>query len=379
MKHSLKLILTEVGIIIASLFCVFIFKVNYNVYLLTLISLTIALYFIWKPEKRKERFHSEILLVIVISVMFYYAMTFLMGFFWGVYYTTYSKSFIGMLTNISLGLTIIFSVEIIREILIKNHAYHKSIVYIVPFVCTLLEIPSMVSFRLYTSTVDILNISLTVLLPCFVKNITLTYITYKSNKVNSLAYQILMVIPTYILPVFPNLGDFFYIIVNSLFPIIVLVLAINVTVIKYPKIENSRSLSSKDIISKAIMASMIFFILAVLYLTSNMFRFTALAIGSASMSKTINKGDIVIIDKEYKSIKENDVIAFEEQGRTIVHRVIAINEDEHSAMYQTKGDANASQDNWKISDRAIVGKVVARVRLLGWPTIKLSEMLRNNK
>lgn len=375
MKHSLKLILTEVGIIIASLFAVFVFKINYNLYLGLLIVLTVALHFLFKTESRKERFHNEVILIIIISVMFYYAITFLAGFFWGVYYSTYSKSFLGILRNVVTGTIIIFAIEYIRELFIKNHAYHKTIVYLTPILCALLEIPSIINFQLYTSKVDLFNIALTLLLPCFVKNIALTYLTYKTNKWTSILYQMLLTIPNYFLPLFPNLGDFFYIIINTLFPVIVIVLVANVTVIDFVKVDNSRNLASKNVLSKIMMACMIFFILAVLYLTSNMFRFTALAIGSPSMAKVINKGDIIVIDKKDKNIKVGDVIAFQEQGRVIVHRVISINENEKSQMYQTKGDANATKDNWKVSDRAVVGKVKLRVRWLGWPTIKLSELL----
>lgn len=375
MKHSLKLILTEVGIIIASLFAVFVFKINYNLYLGLLIVLTVALHFLFKTESRKERFHNEVILIIIISVMFYYAITFLAGFFWGVYYSTYSKSFLGILRNVVTGTIIIFAIEYIRELFIKNHAYHKAIVYLTPILCALLEIPSIINFQLYTSKVDLFNIALTLLLPCLVKNIALTYLTYKTNKWTSILYQMLLTIPNYFLPLFPNLGDFFYIIINTLFPVIVIVLVANVTVIDFVKVDNSRNLASKNILSKIMMACMIFFILTVLYLTSNMFRFTALAIGSPSMSKAINKGDIIVIDKKDKNIKVGDVIAFQEQGRVIVHRVISINENEKSQMYQTKGDANATKDNWKVSDRAVVGKVKLRVRWLGWPTIKLSELL----
>lgn len=379
MKHSSKILLIEVGIIIASLFCTLIFKINYKMYLITLIALSVGIYFILKNDHRKERFHNEVILIILIATMLYYAITFLMGFFWGVYYSTYSKSFLGILRNVFTGLIIILSIENVREALIKNSAYHKSIVWITPIVCTLLEIPSQVNFELYTSTVDLFNISLTLILPCFVKNIALTYITYKTNKISSIIYQLLYTMPNYFLPIFPNLGEFFYIIVNTLFPALVIILIANITTLKVPKIKNSRDLVKRDIASKVIMTCMIVFILLVLYLTSNMFRFAALTIGSPSMTKTINKGDIIIIDKKDQNIKLGDIIAFHEQGKIIVHRVISIDEDNKSQKFQTKGDANLTKDGWKVSETAVIGKVKFRIRWLGWPTIKLSEFLESTK
>ena len=52
-------------------------------------------------------------------------------------------------------------------------------------------------------------------------------------------------------------------------------------------------------------------------------------------------------------------------GVTIVHRIIEVNDKLDSQKYQTKGDANDSADNWKVSDQDLVGKVVLRIRWLG--------------
>ena len=376
MKYSLKLLLTELAILIASLFCVFIFRINYNVYLAILFFVSLALYFIFKPDIRKERFYTEIILVILISIMFYFAFTYLLGFFWGVYYTTYSKTFLGICRNVFTTLIMVLAIENIRSVLIKNSVYQKTIIYITPVVCTLLEIPSLVNLELYTSTVDLFNVSLTLFLPCIVKNIVLTFILYKSDFRCTILYQLLFLLPNYFVPVFPNLGDFFYIVINVVFPVLVLMMVVNVTSKNATKIENSRELTYRKVLLRVSMTFMILFILVVLYLTSNMFRFSALAIGSPSMAKTINKGDMVIIDKNAKDIKVKDVIAFEEQGRVIVHRVISIDDLNDIRLYQTKGDANPTKDGWKVNDNTLVGKVVLRIRWLGWPTVKLSELLQ---
>ncbi len=375
MKHSLKLILTEVIIIFASLFSLLVIKINYNLYLLLLTLSSIGIYFLFKPEKRKERYTNEILIILIISVLLYYSITFLVGLFWGVYYTPYSKSFLGIIRNIFLGLVLILSIENIRNVLVRNYAYHKAILILVPFVCMCLELPSLVSFYTDKTTLDILSIFLYSVIPCLTKNLLLTYINYKSTIKLSILYQILMIIPTYIVPFLPNLGEFFYIVINIMLPIVIGLVIYKIVNITDFSIDNSRSLSFSMRGSKIVTAVLVSFIVLVLYLTSNMFRFTALAIGSNSMKGSINKGDIIIIDKKAKKIKEKDVIAFKEQGVTIVHRVISINENVDSQKYQTKGDANKSADEWKVRDQDIVGKVVLRIRWLGIPTVALSELM----
>ena len=260
-----------------------------------------------------------------------------------------------------------------RGIIHKNNVYHKSIIYLVPIICSLLEIPSIINLSLYTTNYDIFNAFLTLILPCIIKNIALTYIVYKSNKKNSILYQLLVTIPNFFLPVFPNLGDFFTIIANIVLPLIVIVLIANITTIKFEKITNSRKLVNNKKILVLSNSIVIIFIITVLYLTSDMFRFTSVAIGSESMKGTINKGDIIIIDKGYKAIEKKDIIAFEETGRLVVHRVTKIIDDN---SYKTKGDANKSEDGWTVTKESIKGKVLFKINWLGWPTVALSELLK---
>ena len=377
MKHSTKMILIEIGIIFASLFCLLFFNINYYIYLLTLAISAIAIHFLLKTDKREERFNTEIILIIVISLLFYYAITYFFGFFTGFYYSTYSKSILGIIRNIVFALIIIFSIENIREDLIKNNAYHKSIVYITPIICCLLELPSLVSFKVLTSKVDIFYAFLVLILPSITKNIVLTFITFKSNKKSSITYQLLKTIPLYILPTFPNFGEFLEIVINMLLPVIVLVLVLNITDIKFDKIKNSRKLTYNNLITKILNTIMVLIILIVIYFTCGLFRYYSLAIGSSSMKGSINKGDVVIIDKRYKSIKKNDVIAFKEQGKIVVHRVVKVRHDSITPSYKTKGDYNKNVDSWIVKKDAIVGKEVLRIRWIGWPTVILSELLQN--
>ena len=121
---------------------------------------------------------------------------------------------------------------------------------------------------------------------------------------------------------------------------------------------------------------MVLIVLIMIYLNCNLFRFTSLAIGSTSMQGSIDKGDIVIIDKHDKSPKENDVIAFREQGRIVVHRMVNIKDFKTVNYYITKGDANNDVDAWYVAKESIVGTVKLRIRWLGWPTVALSELLQ---
>lgn len=375
MKYSTKIKLTECIIILLSFFCFFYITINRYVYLGILLLMAIIPSVIFKPEKRKERFHTDITLIIIICILFYYFITNFLGFFFGFYYTSYSRSFFGIVTNITTALIVIGSIEVLRENLIKNNFYHKSIIYITPLIGIMLEMPSLINLRMYTSRLDIFNAILSLILPCILKHILLSYITYKSDKKCSLIYQLLIIIPKYLLPVFPNLGDFFEIIAQVLLPIVTGLVIANVTNVKTEKIKNSRKLKNNKILFTACNIFIAVNVCIMLYLTSNKFRFYSLAIGSGSMQGTINKGDIVIIDKKKKEIKKGDIIAFQELGKVVVHRVIEVEQDKNH--FRTKGDANESEDAWVVNNNDVVGKVVMNIKWLGWPTVSLSELIKN--
>lgn len=376
MKNSYKIIGIEIGLIIASLFSLFAFTINRYIYIAILVALSVGIYYLLKPERRKERFDLDILLIITITILFYYAITYFLGFFSGFYRTTYSRRITTMIMNVIAFCLITFPIETIREVLIKNNAYHKSIVWLTPIICFLLEMPNLVSIKLINTRVDLLSAILVTLLPALIKNFTLTYITYKSDKRNSIIYQALLTVPTYFVPVFPNLGEFISIVVNITLPILILVLIMNISTIKFERVVNSRGLKNKKIYIRVLNVLMVTLVLVMIYLNSNLFRFTSLAIGSMSMQGSIDKGDIVIIDKHDKTPKENDVIAFHEQGKIVVHRMVNIKDLGTVNYYITKGDANNDIDAWYVAKESIVGTVKLRIRWLGWPTVALSELLQ---
>ena len=374
-KNYFKLLIVEMILMLFSFFYLFILKkFNYIYYLVGLVIITIITTRIIKIEKRKERFNTELMLIILISLIFYYVFTYASGFFVGFFYSTYSRSFIGIIRNIFLATILFLSIETLRERVIKAGINYKSIIIISYFVFTLLEIPSIFSFTNITSNKTILEAITSVLIPIASKNVFLTYCTYKSGRLNSLIYQFVVTIPTYVVPIFPNLGDYFTTIINLLLPMIVLLLAFNIVNIKREKVEDSRKIKSKKLINRLLIGIMVFLMLAMMYLTCGLFRFFALAIGSESMTNAINKGDLVIIDKKYKKLSEGDILAFNESNKIIVHRITQVIDDK-AGLYKTKGDKNNSEDSWIVEKENIVGKVKLRIRLIGWPTVALSELI----
>ena len=88
------------------------------------------------------------------------------------------------------------------------------------------------------------------------------------------------------------------------------------------------------------------------------------AIVSGSMTPTINKGDLIILEKP-GDLKIGDIISFHKSHSIVTHRIIDI----HGNTLQTKGDANSAPDPYRVHKSDIIGKVWLRIPYAGWPLI----------
>ena len=100
---------------------------------------------------------------------------------------------------------------------------------------------------------------------------------------------------------------------------------------------------------------------------ANLFGYTFFEVATASMSPTIEVGDVVIVELT-KEVKENDIIVYQDGDSIITHRLITKKDDELIA----KGDANNSDDK-PIKEDMLLGKVIRIVPKLGiWRKIFIS-------
>lgn len=94
-------------------------------------------------------------------------------------------------------------------------------------------------------------------------------------------------------------------------------------------------------------------------------KYRAFAVASRSMYPTLEKGDLVFADQYQKQgFITGDIIVFEEPGyknRYVIHRVV----EEMGEEYITKGDNNATNDNWKVSENSVQGLYVKKIARIG--------------
>jgi signal peptidase I len=93
-----------------------------------------------------------------------------------------------------------------------------------------------------------------------------------------------------------------------------------------------------------------------------------LRITGGSMEPTIAKGEVIGVDPTL-AIGVGSVITFAKDGKTTTHRVVKKWQSHDSfgtqrTVYQTKGDANTTDDPWVVTDNEVIGVLTSTPLLI---------------
>ena len=159
------------------------------------------------------------------------------------------------------------------------------------------------------------------------------------------------------------------------YPYLVYFILQNITSIKMGKTDNKIKIKKKENKIVGAIVTVLFVILVAL--VSREFKYAMIAIGSESMTGSINKGDAVIYktyDERLDELKKGDILVYYKGNMIVVHRIEAIYSVYGENVYQTKGDNNDNIDNWLVEEKDIIGVVEQRIPLIAWPSVKLNEL-----
>ena len=375
-KDAYMISIVEVIVLIISLLQMFVFKsFSYPVYLILLFGVLVLSYFLLKFDRRKERLSKDVVLIVSIAVLLYWLVIYIVGYFSGFLINSYQRTFWGISKNLFFGFGLIIITELIRHMFLRRRTTKMKLIVLSVIALSMVEIATKFSIGQLDSNTQILKLFFSVVVPIFSKNVLLTYITLKTGFVGSTIYRTLMELPLYVVPIIPNLGYYIENLIITILPLIILLIIYKIYYSSDDKIASSRMYSKLNKLSSIFYAFIIVVLLTIVILVSGIGRYIVYTIGSASMEKTINVGDVVVIDKKDKEFVENDIIAFYHNDVILVHRIISIYEDDFGIYYQTKGDNNDDADSWLVKEADVVGQYRMRIRWVGWPTVKLNEWL----
>lgn len=91
--------------------------------------------------------------------------------------------------------------------------------------------------------------------------------------------------------------------------------------------------------------------------------YLVLMVRSESMKPSFNMGDVVVLRAyEGGELETGEVIAFEEQGNTVTHRMVS----NDGGIIRTKGDAVEDVDNWELQSSQVKGIYLFKLPYLGY-------------
>ncbi len=366
-------------IFIVAILNTFIFKIS-NIYILSgvLLLFLILIKFLIGFEKDRSVTRKDAMMNIFIIVMLYHIITYIIGIFVGFIRTGYSSSITGIINNIMPVLILILIVELLRYAINRKCGDNKKLLVLSTIVFILLDLMIQSYVFNLTSGEDLVKISSLIILPTISKNILLGKIVITSGYYPSILYRLLIEIPVYLLPIFPDFNEYITAVISFLLPLVTF-LFMNIMLKKFGKKEKQKGSSlNKNIFSKITVIVLLMLLVLIVYLTSGLFKYSAISIGSGSMEPNLNIGDVVIyeaISSDYDNLTEDDILVYKKDGIVIVHRVNEIINNSDNIQFITKGDNNDDPDEWIVEEKDIIGKVILKVKYIGYPTIMLNKLI----
>jgi signal peptidase len=95
-----------------------------------------------------------------------------------------------------------------------------------------------------------------------------------------------------------------------------------------------------------------------------------LVVLSGSMQPTLHAGDVIVtVETPVHSLEVNDIITYHSPDNIkslMTHRIVNIISDSQTLAFQTKGDANEDPDQYVVSPKQIVGRMVFIIPYIGY-------------
>ena len=346
---------------------------NNNLLVITLLFLMMAIFMAIKYGVMKDNNYTKgnVVRVVIATLLAFLLIIFFFGFFMGfsrnAIYFTWSNIFNYLLLDVVL----VISEELIRYIIARNGQKNKKPLIIYTLILIILDIVMQIKgYNLHSREMIFIFVCV-VIVPAIAKQTLCSYLTYKVSYLPGMVYRIVPLFYAFFTPLIPNVGNYINSVVHVLMPYTVYFFSRKT--INY---KEKGAIYSKRASRWIVMVPIAIFAFVMISLITGLFKYKILAIGSNSMVPAFYKGDAVIYEKiEPSKLRNGEVIAFNRNGIVVTHRIHSMKKNGDQVIIVTKGDANNTPDNIKITNQAVLGKVKYVVKYIGYPTIWVREVI----
>ena len=373
--NALKILLLEIACILFTIPAIF-FGVRYNEYiipgfLIVLFIISVYLFGFQKDRLVKSKKTIVVIAVLTLSILF---LTYAIGFLTGFVRSPYNRNIMGFLLNTGSIILLVGSGELLRYQFSTKGNLINMILCAVALVC--IDVTYNLNIYNLTDGFVWLEFICVVVLPSISKNAIMTILSKNYGYKVTIVYTLIMATYEYLVPIMPSYDNYLRSIILIVLPII------NMQFINfYLKRAKREDTRNKNVGSKIFIALCVLFLVFLIGIYSNLFRYWVATIASGSMSPTIEVGDIVVVDKYYaenpQELVVGDVLVFKVRNTLYTHRIISIVVKNNNYYIRTKGDyKDNAEDSWVVLRGDIVGKVVVKIKYLGLPSVWLHRLVK---
>ncbi|MFA5101973.1 MAG: signal peptidase I [Candidatus Thermoplasmatota archaeon] len=309
---------------------------------------------------------------------FQVALLIIVGLFAGFGTSPYSFTPVFLLLNIFYVSSFLIGTELSRAYLIKrgvqSRRYTTLAIGLTTLMYMLFQIPASQLTSLPTlDTPLLLEFIGKILITSLAMNLLASYLSYMGGASASLAYVGTLMVFEWFSPLLPKPHWTILALIGTIAPAIGFLLIQGS--IREPGQKKKRRHKTKG--NEQGWTAVAIFSVIMVFFSFGYLGVKPTVISSGSMHPALEVGDIVALTKvDPASIKEGDIIQFQQENVTVIHRVVTITEEDGKTQFITKGDANEDPDPQPVPANYIVGKSVFTIPKLGWVQIFVHNILR---
>lgn len=334
------------------------------------IVLALFLRYVLGKNIENKKLGKQIIQYIIIAILVYIITYMVSGLFVTFGTNPYSTTLIGLLHNLWIFGSVIVAKEYVRYRLINN-AYEKDktkIAIFISIVYVIIDIEFNRFIGQSFTTVTLIKYIMQTIVPLIAKNTLFSYTSIYSSWIPAVLYQLLTNLYYWVSPILPNSPWIMTAIIDTTIPII-LFLYIRYAKNKLDIFRTKESIKNSD--PRNVIPLVVLIILAIWFATG-VFPIKPIAIATGSMEKELYVGDIAIIKKcNANDVNVGDIIEYQMDGYTVVHRIVEKKQTKGEYYFITKGDNNNKPDSDEVREDQLIGKVVFKIKYLGYPAIWL--------
>ena len=327
-----------------------------------------VLYFSIAKIYTNTKLRKKIIQYTTVAVLTYLVIYLLSGLFVTFGNNPYNTTLKGLIINFWILGVPIFAKEYIRYKLINN-VYDRdkmNFSIFISIVYVLIDIEYARLIGQNVATLTIIKYCAQVIAPSIAKNILFSYIAIQGDFVPSVLYQLITNLYYWISPILPNSSWAMSSIIDTVIPIILCLY------IRYEKVKLTPKKDRRMIIdtNPGSIIPLVISIVLVIWFALGVFPIKPIAIATGSMEKEICVGDVAIIQKcKGNDVNVGDIIEYQMEGYTVIHRIIEKKQENGEFHFVTKGDNNISPDNEIVRENQLIGKVIFKIKYIGYPAI----------